>query len=199
MLMLGPTCNLLWHWYRSAIQEHERKGVCFPKVSVKWNLHCFNCWHRSFYLWRPKRANARKILPVFSPHTPDHAAFQVCIKRLLRSRVPAILLIPLITCLGCQRVRASGAKSWALKNCSIFIRPSGLTSEWQLASHLNMRKMQSGDNVLLTQGHMTHEGSYWEIKWPFGPDQLVFPFLLYYQPSTESDSWNKVSCISMFC
>ena len=78
--MLGPTCNLLLHSDTDQPSKSMISKESAFQRSLKWNLHCFNWWHGSFHLLRPRQANAKKSLRVLSPQTADPAAFQVIIQ-----------------------------------------------------------------------------------------------------------------------
>lgn len=122
-LLLGPN-PLLLHSdrYRPASQEQDRQEACFPKVFVKWTLHCLTGDIVQLFVFE----DPSKLMPKKSPRAPlSHGRPCSILGQLPRGSwrrpVPVILSIPLITSVGCQSVRATEAKSRALKNCSIFI------------------------------------------------------------------------------
>lgn len=109
--------------HRPAIQEHDQQEVAYQRSL--WNGLCPTSplTHSSFYLWRPKQVNAKKssLSSSLTRQTLWHS--KLVSRGSLRRPFPAIIPVPLITFLGYQRFRGTGAKSWALKNCSIFTSP----------------------------------------------------------------------------
>lgn len=173
--------------HRPAIQEHDQREVTYQRSL--WNGLCSASLvtHSSFYLWRPKQVSAKKssLSSFLTQQTLRHS--KVVSKRLPEKAISSHYPCSFYHIPGLSEVKSHRSKILSPEELLHFLPALRTPSGSELASEFNKRKLQSRDDVLLTKATpptrlvLGEEMTIW-------PQPFVFPFPLYYHPSTEQDS-----------